>query len=261
MSDPLFSFDDQVVLVTGGSRGIGRAIAQGFLDRGATVILAARTADELENAAREMSGGDRVVLGRVCDVSVQNSVNELVQNIIAEFGHIDTLVNSAGVNKRKAALDYTEEEYDTILDTNLKGAFFQAQAVGRHMLERKSGSQIHIGSLQGDKPHTNLMPYCASKAGLEQMVRALAVEWGKSAVRINNLAPGFITTDLTRKLWEDETLQDWGQTNIPRGRTGTPEDLVGTALFLASEASAYLSGQTLYVDGGFTAGRHWPFPA
>lgn len=260
MADPLFSFDDQVVLVTGGSRGIGRAIAQGFGERGATVVLSARTVDEVEKACREMETGGAKVASFVCDVSSRSSIETLVENVVKEFGRIDTLVNSAGVNKRMPAIDYTEDEYDTILGINLKGAFLQAQIVGRHMIERKSGSQIHVGSLQGDRPMSNLVPYATSKAGIEQMVRALAVEWGKTGVRINNLAPGFVTTDLTRKLWEDETLNAWGRDNIAMGHTATPEDMVGTALFLASKASAYFTGQTMYVDGGFSAGRFWPFP-
>lgn len=261
MSDNLFSVEDQVVFVTGGSRGIGRAIAQGFADGGATVILAARTREEVEAAAEEMSSGGARVQARICDVANQDSIRDVVGSVIEEFSRIDTLVNSAGVNTRMPAEDYDQDEFDRILTINLRGAFQLAQCAGKEMLKQGQGSQIHIGSLQGDRPHTNLLPYSASKAGVEQMVRALAVEWGPRGVRINNLAPGFITTDLTRKVWEDPTMRAWGKDNIPQGRTGVPEDLVGTALFLATKASAYLTGQTIYVDGGFTAGRFWPFPS
>lgn len=170
-------------------------------------------------------------------------------------------MNVAGVNRRKPALDITEEDYDFILDINLKGAFLLSQEVGRHMVSQQSGSQINIASLNTDRPLKNVLPYAISKAGIAHMTRGLALEWGGKGVRVNALAPGFILTDLTDKLWSDKKLQKWGLSNTPQRRLGKPQDMVGTAIFLASEAAAFLTGQTLYVDGGFTAGWNWPIPS
>jgi NAD(P)-dependent dehydrogenase (short-subunit alcohol dehydrogenase family) len=170
-------------------------------------------------------------------------------------------VNVAGVNRRKPAVEITPDDYDFVMDINLKGAFLLSQAVGRHMLERGTGSQINVTSLNTDRPLKNVSPYAMSKAGMGHMTRALALEWGPGGMRVNAIAPGFILTDLTRKLWSDETMQAWGQANTPQGRLGRPEDMIGTAIFLASSASAFMTGQVLYVDGGFTAGWAWPIPS
>lgn len=261
MNDPLFSVAGQVVLISGGSRGIGRAIAEGFAQRNATVIITGREADTLEQTAREIAPEGATVHCQVCDVADAGAIRTTVEHVVKQFGRIDTLVNVAGVNRRKPALEITEEDYDFILDINLKGAFLLSQEVGRQMIEQGSGSQINIASLNTDRPLKNVLPYAVSKAGMGHMTRSLAVEWGGHGVRVNALAPGFILTDLTKKLWSDETMKAWGRDNTPQERLGVPEDMVGTALFLASKASAFMTGQTLYVDGGFTAGWNWPIPS
>ncbi len=258
--DELFSVAGQVVLVSGGSRGIGRAIAAGFAERDARVIITGRERESLERTAEEISSGEHPVRPIVSDVADSAAIGRLVDQVHEEFEHIDTLVNVAGVNRRKPALEITEEDYDFILDINLKGAFLLSQQVGRRMVQRGSGSQINIASLNTDRPLINVLPYAVSKAGMGHMTRALAAEWGEAGVRVNALAPGFILTDLTKKLWSDEGLQAWGRANTPQRRLGQPEDMIGTAIFLASPASAFLTGQILYVDGGFTAGWHWPIP-
>lgn len=259
--DSLFSVAQQVVLVSGGTRGIGRAIAAGFATRSARVIVTGRQAEQAAAAAAELSAETGAkVTGLGCDVSVPAEIASLVDRVLAEFPQIDTLVNVAGVNRRKPALEVTEEDYDFILDTNLKGAFLLAQRVGQHMVARGSGCQINIASLNTDRPLKNVLPYAMSKAGLAHMTRGLALEWGGSGVRVNGIAPGFILTDLTRKLWSEPTMQAWNAANCPQQRLGTPEDLVGAAIFLASPAAAFINGQTIYVDGGFTAGWSWPIP-
>ena len=260
MNDTLFSVSDQIVLVSGGSRGIGRAIAKGFADRQAKVIITGRDESSLASAVEAIRAEAGDVAPMVCDVAKSSDIEQLVANVIAEFGQVDTLVNVAGVNRRKPALDVSEDDYDFILDINLKGAFLLSQAVGRHMVERGSGCQINIASLNTDRPLKDVLPYAMSKAGIAHMTRGLALEWGPSGVRVNGIAPGFILTDLTQKLWSDETMQEWGQTNTPQGRLGVPEDMVGAAIFLASQAAAFMTGQTLYVDGGYTAGWAWPIP-
>jgi NAD(P)-dependent dehydrogenase (short-subunit alcohol dehydrogenase family) len=261
MNDLLFSVRDQIVLVSGASRGIGRAIAAGFAARGARVIITGREQQTLARTADEIAGPDHPVTPIVCDVSQRASIEQLVEQTIGRFGCVDTLINVAGVNKRMPAEQYTEQDYDFILDINLKGPFLLSQAVGKHMLARGRGNQINTVSLNNDRPLKNVLPYAVSKAGLGQMTRALATEWGPRGIRVNAIAPGFILTDLTRKLWSDPGMQAWGKANTPLVRLGVPEDLVGAAVFLASEASAFMTGQILYVDGGFSAGLIWPIPA
>ena len=261
MSDELFSVRDQVVLVSGGTRGIGRAIAAGFARRGAAVFVTGREHATTQAAAEEIereTGG--AVWAASCDVSRADRIQPLVEKVLAKAGRIDTLVNVAGVNRRKPTDEVTEEDYDFVVDTNLKGAFLLSQAVGRHMLQRGSGSQIQIASLNSDRPLKNVAPYAMSKAALATLTRALALEWGGRGVRVNALAPGFILTDLTRKLWSNPDMLAWGEANTPMQRLGVPEDMVGTAIFLASPASQFMTGQVLYVDGGFTAGWAWPIP-
>jgi gluconate 5-dehydrogenase len=259
MSDPLFSVSGQVVLVSGASRGIGKAIAKGFADRGASVVITGRDESQLTETSKVISSTQAAV-PIVCDVSNSRAIQSLVTGVTERFGRIDTLVNVAGVNRRKPALEVTEEDYDFILNINLKGAFLLAQTVGRQMIEQRSGSIINIESLNTDRPLKNVSPYAISKAGMGHMTKALATEWGEFGVRVNGLAPGFILTDLTQKLWSDETMKEWGVENTPQRRLGLPEDMVGTAVFLASSAAAFLTGQTIYVDGGFTAGWNWPIP-
>ncbi|MSQ96396.1 MAG: SDR family oxidoreductase [Gemmataceae bacterium] len=253
MADALFSVADQVVLVSGASRGIGRAIAEGFAQRGARVIITGR-----ESATLEKTAGAIKAHPIVCDVASGKAIDQLVQASLAKFGHIDTLINVAGVNRRMLAEKLTEDDYDFILDVNLKGPFLLSQAVGRAMLARGQGHQINIASLNNDRPLKGVMPYAMSKIAMSHMTRSLAMEWGPRGIRVNAIAPGFVLTDLTKKLWSQPKMQEWGQTNTPLQRLGQPEDMLGAALFLASEASAWMTGQTLFVDGGFSAGLAWP---
>ena len=256
----LFSVEDQVVFVSGGSRGIGRAIAEGFAEAGAVVVLSGRTDRHATATANELREAGLQAHGIACDVADTEAVRQTVAAILDEHGRIDTLVNVAGVNRRKPTDEISEEDYDFVVDINLKGAFVLSQEVGKHMCRRGRGRQINITSLNNDRPLKNVAPYAVSKAGLGQLTRALALEWGPHGVNVNAIAPGFILTDLTRKLWSDPDMQAWGQANTPQRRLGQPEDMIGAAIFLASEASSFMTGQILYVDGGFTAGWAWPIP-
>jgi NAD(P)-dependent dehydrogenase (short-subunit alcohol dehydrogenase family) len=257
MNDPLFSVAGQVVLVSGGSRGIGRALAEAFARRGARVVIAGRDPARLEETARALGPDARAL---PCDVTRAEDRRRLVERVLSEFGRVDTLLNVAGVNRRGRAERFTEEDYDFILDTNLKGAFFLSLEVGRAMLERRRGCQIHVASLTSRRPLRGVAPYAMSKAGLAQMTRALALEWGPRGVRVNALAPGFIRTDLTRPLWERPEMRAWAEAHTPLGRLGEPDDLAGAALFLASDAARFVTGHVLYVDGGFSSGFPWPLP-
>jgi gluconate 5-dehydrogenase len=260
--DDLFSVSNQIVLVSGGTRGIGFAIAQGFAQRGAIVVVTGRTTEGTSDAAAKLREGSMFPpIGVACDVAQADQVKQLAASVLEMFGRIDVLINVAGVNRRKPAIDVTDDDYDYILGTNLRGAFLLSREVGRAMIARGSGCQINIASLNTDRPLKNVLPYAMSKSAIAHMTRGLALEWGPSGVRVNSIAPGFILTDLTRKLWSDETMRAWGIDNTPQRRLGTPEDMVGAAIFLASPASAFMTGQILYIDGGFTAGFSWPIPA
>jgi NAD(P)-dependent dehydrogenase (short-subunit alcohol dehydrogenase family) len=260
MSDDLFSVKGQVVLVSGASRGIGRGLAEAFAARGATVVITGRERDTLEKTAKEICPPGGTVKAAVCDVADAKAIDAMVAGVIRDFGRIDTLLNVAGVNRRMKAEKLTEADYDFIVDINLKGPFLLSLAVGKTQLERKKGSQINITSLNNDRPLRGVMPYAVSKAGLQQMTRALAMEWGPRGIRVNAIAPGFILTDLTNKLWAQPAMKDWAMANTPLQRLGVPADLAGAALFLASDAAAFMTGQMLYVDGGVSCGNAWPIP-
>jgi len=261
VSDPLFSVADQVVLVSGGSRGIGRELAAGFAQRDARVIIASREKATLESTAKEISTGKHPVEWVVCDVAQPDEIAKLLDTVKSRAGRIDTLLNVAGVNRRKRLETVTLDDYDFIVNINLRGAFLLAQGVGKQMLAQKSGGAIiNIDSLNTKGPLKGVAPYAISKAGLQMMTRSMALEWSAHGIRVNALAPGFILTDLTNQLWSDPTMRAWGESNTPMHRLGVPTDLVGTAIFLSSPASAFVTGQVIYVDGGFTAGVSWPIP-
>ncbi len=257
MHDELFSVAGQVVLVSGGSRGIGRALAEGFARRGAQVVIAGRELATLEATARDI-GGELPVTPMRCDVADPDAIQALAAAVHEEFGRIDTLINVAGVNKRKRVETFTPEEFDFVLDINLRGLFLLSQAVGRLMIERRQGTIINIGSLNNYAPLKGVIPYAISKMGVAAVTRGMALEWGEFGVRVNGIAPGFILTDLTRKLWSNPTMQAWNRANTPLQRLGEVGDLVGAAVFLASNASAFMTGQMLFVDGGVSAGTLWP---
>lgn len=258
MAKDIFDVSGSVVLVSGGSRGIGEGIALGFAERDANVVVTGRDAATISETAKRLSVGKGEVTGVVCDVADEAAIDACVAEAMAKHGRIDTLVNCAGLNIRKPAEDYTAEEFDFILGANLRGAFLMSQCVGRHMIARKSGSQINIDSLTTYSPMYSVTPYSMSKMGMSAMTRGLALEWGPHGVRVNGLAPGFIVTDLTQKMWSDPNMQNWSNVVTPLRRLGIPADMAGTALFLASEASSFLTGQILRVDGGVSAGGKWP---
>ncbi len=258
MSDELFSVKDQVVLVSGASRGIGRAIAEGFAQRETTVVITGRNAETVEKTAEEICSPGGTVRGKVCDVADTKAGQRLADEVVDEFGRIDTLVNCAGVNKRMPVEQYTEEVYDSITNVNIRGAFFLSLAVGRHMIKAGGGCQINIDSMNSVRPLKHVAVYAMAKAAMSHMTRSLAMEWGEHGIRVNSIAPGFIMTDLVRSHWEREDLRVWRKANTPLQRIGEPADIVGMAVFLASEASSFVTGQVFVVDGGTTCGLFWP---
>ena len=259
MQDNLFSVEGKVTLVSGGSRGIGFELARGFAERGARVIITGRSADSLQKAAENISSSTGTECAfEVCDVADTAQIVTTVARVGKEYGRIDTLLNVAGVTIRKPAEEYTPEEYDFVTDIDLRGAFFMAQEVGKLMLKARSGTQVHVESYNTVSPLPRIMPYVISKFGMHGMIKALAAEWGEYGVRVNGIGPGFILTDLNRALWSQPHMKEWAMDHTPLKRFGEVEDMVGSVVFLASEASAFLTGQTLYIDGGLSASTPWP---
>ncbi len=258
MKPELFDVANTVVLISGGSRGIGYAFAEAFALQGARVVITGRNEQSLIEACEGMKTHSHPVTYQTCDVADDKAIAACVDAVIAEHGRIDTLINCAGVNKRMPATEYTAEEYDQIMNINLRGSFLMSQAVGKQMITQRSGNVINIDSLSTYGGLTHIVPYAMSKSGLGSMTRGLALEWGKYGVRINGLAPGFILTDLTNELWSSSTLQSWHKATSPIKRLGHVDDLIGTAVFLASPGAAYITGQVIRVDGGISAGIKWP---
>jgi len=256
----LFSLNGRVALVTGAGRGIGRGIAEGLAGHGATVVCAARTRSQLDEAVETITARDGIAVAIEMDMSDLASVRSAVDETIERFGQIDILVNNAGMNIREPIEDVTEDHYDQIMAVNLKGLYFLSQEVFVHMKSRKKGKVINIGSLTTGISLHSVSVYTATKGAVGQLTKAQALEMGPHNIQSNAICPGFILTPLTEKLWSDPTLQEWGNRRTPAGRLGVPGDLVGTAVYLASSASDFVTGQEIYVDGGFMAGESWPIP-
>ncbi len=248
------SLSGKIAVVTGASRGLGRAMSLGLAEAGADLALVSRNMSLLEAVAGEIGQLGRKSLPISADISNLNDVNNMVEKAVSEFGRIDILVNNAGTTVRMAAEDYTEEAWDQVIDVNMKGAFFCAQAVGKVMIEQRSGKIINIASLLSVIGVPNALPYAASKGAISLITRTLAVEWAKYNINVNAIGPGYFRTDLTKSLQEDEDRSARILSRIPMGRWGEPDELKGAAVFLASEASDYMTGQTIYIDGGWLAG-------
>jgi gluconate 5-dehydrogenase len=254
----LFRLDGKIALITGGSRGIGRAIAGAFAQMGAHVILTARGEAELQQAADEIRHEGGSAETAALDIADTEASQGFIQQTLGRHGALHILVNNAGMNIREPAADVNTEAFDRILNVNLRGAYFLSQAAGREMVKARQGKIINILSLTSFIGLTNVSAYAVSKGGMLQMTRALATEWAAHNVQVNGIAPGFILTDLNHKLWENEVMSHWGLNNTPAKRLGKPEDIIGAALFLASSASDFVTGQVITVDGGFLAGSPWP---
>jgi len=254
MSDQLFDLSGQVALVTGTSRGLGQYFARALAKSGADLVITSRTLDSLAPFEAEIKTLGRRVLPLELDVRDQKSIEKMAADARAAFGQIHILVNNAGCNVRKPALDVTWDEWNLILDTNLRGSFFVAQAVARDMVERGYGRIINIGSVTSVCGYAGLGPYSASRGGIRQLTMSLADDWGSRGVTVNCLAPGWFRTEQNKVLYENQEWVDYISDRIPVKRPGQPNDLDGAVVFLASEASRYITGQILLVDGGISTG-------
>lgn len=250
----IFSVAGKVVCITGSSRGLGKAIARGFADRGAKVVISAWNLEELEATQREFQSQGLEVHAVEVDVSKRDSCQQLVNQTVERYGAIDVLICNAGIDIIKPAEQYEAEEWDKILDINLRGYYFCTQFAAQQMLDRVAGSIIMTSSIAGAVGVPGLVPYAASKGGINQMVRTMAVEWAQRGVRVNAVAPGYIDNMMAGVEYdENDPYQQRVTRFTPMGRRGKVAEFVGAYIFLASDAASYVTGEVLYVDGGYHA--------
>ena len=254
MSDALFDLSGQVAIVTGTSRGLGQYFARALAKAGADLVLTSRNRETLREMEEEVKSLGRRSVSLELDVRDHGSIQKMAEEALEAFGQIHILVNNAGCNVRKPALDITWDDWNLVLDTNLRGSFFVAQAVARGMIEHGYGRIINIGSVTSVFGFAGLGPYCASRGGIRQLTMSLADDWGKHGVTVNCLAPGWFKTAQNKVLYDDPEWVAYLTDRIPVKRPGLPNDLDGAVVFLASEASRYITGQTLLVDGGISTG-------
>jgi len=252
MALELFDLTGKVALVTGGSRGLGEVTAMALGKAGADVAVCGRNKADLDRVYRAIQGLGRKAGGFVFDVTSKGSVQSGVGQILNEFGKVDILVNNAGVNYRVPVLEYPEEQWDLIINTNLKGYFLVAQAVVPQMIERGYGKVINMSSILGAVGLPNQIAYASSKGGVDQMTKVMALEWAKKGVRVNAIGPTYFETELVAQLRNDPERFNFINERTPMGRWGYPPELEGIVIFLASPASDFITGQTVYIDGGWT---------
>jgi gluconate 5-dehydrogenase len=249
-----FSLGGKVAVITGASRGLGERFALAIARAGADVIVTSRTPRSLSRTTDAVEAMGRRAAALELDVRDEQSIAAFGEAAVNAFGRVDILVNNAGCNVRKPSVDVTPDDWDLVVDTNLRGTFFVATAIGRHMIENGYGRIINIGSVTSVFGYGGIVPYCASRGGVKQLTMALADEWGPHGVTVNCLAPGWFQTDQNQVLYDDPEWVAMLNERIPLRRPGGPADLDGAVVFLASDASEYVTGQTLLVDGGITTG-------
>jgi NAD(P)-dependent dehydrogenase (short-subunit alcohol dehydrogenase family) len=253
MSFSGFDLTGRTAVVIGGTSGIGRAISHGLAEAGADVVCTSRRTDQVETAAAEIESRGRRSIRCVSDVSSRESLDQLLAACVDEFGKVDILVNSAGRTKREPTVDQSEEDWNAVLETNLTGTLRSCQVFGRHMLANGYGRIINVASLSTFVSLFEVAAYSASKAAVASLTKSLAIEWAKHGVNVNAIAPGVFKTALNQKLLDETQRGQEFLTRTPMGRFGKVEELAGAAVFLASDAASFVTGEVLVVDGGFLA--------
>jgi gluconate 5-dehydrogenase len=248
-----FRLDGRLALVTGSSGGIGFALARGLGQAGATLVLNGRDSARLEQAAGVLRGEGLTVHTRGFDVTDAAAVQAAVDDIESRVGGIDILVNNAGMQRRMPLQDFPAQDWHELMRTNLDSVFFVGQAVARKMIPRGKGKIINICSVQSELGRPNIAPYTASKGAVKMLTKGMAIDWGPHGIQVNGLGPGYFKTELTEKLVADEQFTAWLTARTPSRRWGEVAELAGAAVFLASDASSFVNGHVLYVDGGVTA--------
>jgi 2-deoxy-D-gluconate 3-dehydrogenase len=246
-----FSLAGKVALVTGGSRGIGASLARALAEAGADVALVARTEGALQEVAAEIESLGRRALAVPVDVSRVAELPGMVERVVAEFGRIDILVNAAGVQVRKPMMEVTEEDWDYLTSINQKAVYFCSQAVARQMMKQGKGKIVNIGSLNSTIALPNISLYATAKTAVVGMTRAMSGEWSRHGINVNAVGPGYFKTEMTRALWSDPDRDAWVLSRTPMGRWGELRELAGAVVFLASDASDFVTGALLNVDGGW----------
>jgi gluconate 5-dehydrogenase len=253
MSDALFDLAGRTALVTGATSGIGLALARGLAEAGACVVVNGRDAARVASTVAALRADGFTIHGAVFDVTVRDEIEREVNRIETEVGPVDILINNAGIQRRGPLLDVDPAVWEEVIRTNLTGVFLVGQAVARGMVARRRGKIVNIASLASEVARATIGPYVAAKGAVKQLTRAMCVEWAGANVQVNAIGPGYFATPLNTTLQEDPAFNTWLTARTPAGRWGRPEELVGTAVFLASPASDFVNGQVIYVDGGLLA--------
>lgn len=251
----IFKLDGKIAIVTGGAGGIGEALALGLGYHGATVIVSSRNQEAIDAVARKITQETgNAAIAIASDVTSDASIQSLMDQVVAKYGRIDILVNAMGMNIKHEAFDYNMDDWDKLFNVNVKGTMIACKAAGKIMREQKGGAILNLSSVRGIRGYTGgNTGYCATKGAVELITKALALEWAPSGIRVNALGPALVITPGTKHIAEDPKLAAKYASAVPMGRIGLPEDMVGAVVYLCSDAASFVSGQTIYVDGGLTA--------